>query len=62
MPVSVLGAVSNPLFDVAGITAGVMGLSVRRFLLITWAGKVVKFLAIAYVGAGSADLLTRFFG
>ncbi len=58
----VLAAIPNPLFDVAGITAGVMGLSVRRFLLVTWAGKVVKFLAIAYVGAGSADLLTRLFG
>lgn len=62
MRVIVLAAIPDPLFDVAWVTAGVMGLSVRCFLLVTWTGKVVKFLSIAYVGAGSAELLTRLFG
>ena len=53
----VLAAVPNPLFDVAGIAAGASRMPLRQFLPVTWAGKSVKFLAIAYIGAGSAWLL-----
>ena len=53
----VLAAVPNPLFDVAGIAAGASRMPLRQFLPVTWAGKCVKFLAIAYIGAGSAWLL-----
>ncbi len=53
----VLAAVPNPLFDVAGIAAGASRMPLRHFLPVTWAGKCVKFLAIAYIGAGSAWLL-----
>ena len=58
----VLAAVPNPLFDVAGIAAGASRMPMRHFLPVTWAGKVVKFLAIAYIGAGSAGLLESVLG
>ncbi len=58
----VLAAIPNPFFDVAGIIAGISKIPVPTFLAVTWAGKVVKFLIIAYLGAGSTNLLDRFFG
>jgi len=46
----VLSAVPNPLFDLAGITAGMLHVPVGRFLLACWLGKTVKSLAVAYLG------------
>jgi uncharacterized membrane protein YdjX (TVP38/TMEM64 family) len=46
----VLSAVPNPLFDLAGIAAGMMRVPVARFLLACWLGKTLKSLAIAYIG------------
>ena len=53
----VLAAIPNPLFDIAGMTAGVLRFPVPAFLLATWAGKTVKFLAIAFLGAGAMSLV-----
>jgi membrane protein DedA with SNARE-associated domain len=46
----VLAAVPNPLFDVAGIVAGMVRFPLWKFLLSTWAGKTLK--AIVFAGAG----------
>ena len=46
----VLAAIPNPLFDVAGIAAGVVRYPVWKFLLSAWAGKTLK--AIVVAGAG----------
>lgn len=46
-----LSAIPNPLFDTAGIIAGVAKLSIYKYLLVVWAGKFIKFLLIAYLGA-----------
>ncbi len=53
----VLSAIPNPLFDLAGISAGMLHFPVTRFLLACWLGKTVKALAIAYLGSFSVDLL-----
>ena len=37
-----LSLVPNPLFDIAGITAGAMRIPVWKFLAATWGGKVIK--------------------
>jgi uncharacterized membrane protein YdjX (TVP38/TMEM64 family) len=58
----VLAVIPNPFFDVAGIIAGISRIPLVYFLLITWAGKIVKFLVIAYLGAGSVGLLERLLG
>lgn len=55
----VLAAVPNPLFDVAGIIAGMTHIPVYQYLLVTWSGKTIKFLLIAYLGAGSSNLLQQ---
>jgi len=46
-----LAAVPNPLFDIAGIAAGVVRFPIWKFLLSAWAGKTLK--AILLAGAGS---------
>lgn len=56
----VLAAIPNPLFDLAGITAGILRFPLSHFLLATLAGKMVKFLAFAFLGAGSVSLLEQF--
>ncbi len=52
-----LAAIPNPFFDMAGIVAGAMRLPVTHYLLATGAGKLVKFVIIAYLGATFADIL-----
>jgi membrane protein YqaA with SNARE-associated domain len=47
----VLAFVPNPLFDMAGITAGALKLPLWRFLLWTSIGKIFKMLVFAYGGA-----------
>lgn len=46
----VLAAIPNPIFDVAGITAGLTGLSVWEFLAYTVAGRIVRYTLLAYLG------------
>ncbi len=55
----VLAAIPNPFFDVAGIIAGMSHMRVSTYILVVWAGKIVKFVLIAYLGAGSAGLLSK---
>ena len=55
----VLAAIPNPLFDVAGIIAGLSKMKVSTYLIVVCAGKIVKFLAIAYMGANSSTLLDQ---
>lgn len=53
----ILGLIPNPLFDVAGITAGAMKIPVWKFLAAAGAGKVIKAMLVAYAGAGTMSLL-----
>ncbi len=62
----VLSALPNPLFDLAGITAGALRMPVWQFLLACWLGKTTKALAVAWLGSQSMQwlgpLLQRFGG
>jgi uncharacterized membrane protein YdjX (TVP38/TMEM64 family) len=53
-----MAAVPNPVFDLAGITAGVMRIPVWLFLLAAVAGNVLKATVVAYAGAGTASLVS----
>jgi membrane protein YqaA with SNARE-associated domain len=46
----VLAAIPNPLFDIAGIAAGLVRFPVWKFLLSVWVGKTFK--AVLFAGAG----------
>jgi len=45
-----LSAPPNPFFDVAGLTAGSLGVSFRVFLIATFAGRIIKLLFFAGLG------------
>jgi len=47
----ILATIPNPLFDLAGITAGVLKMSWYRYLFWCWLGKILKMLMFAYGGA-----------
>ncbi len=57
-PLFVLAALPLPLFDVAAIAAGSLGYSLRRFMLVVLAGKVIKYVAVAYACRAGIDWLT----
>ena len=46
----VLSAVPNPLFEFAGITAGVVRMNFWRFMLAVATGKTMRARAVAFVG------------
>ena len=50
-------AIPNPLFDVAGLVAGSMGYSFRRFVVACWLGKITKYLLVVMAGYWGVDLL-----
>ena len=53
----VLSLVPNPLFDIAGITAGALRIPAWKFLLASGAGKIIKAMLTAYAGASSISLI-----
>lgn len=55
----VLAAIPNPFFDLAGIAAGAVRMSLWRFLLACWLGQVVKFGLITHLGTLSWQWLLR---
>jgi uncharacterized membrane protein YdjX (TVP38/TMEM64 family) len=53
-----MATIPNPVFDIAGITAGVMRIPVGLFLLAACAGNVLKATVVAFAGAGAAELIS----
>lgn len=58
----VLALIPNPLFDMAGIAAGTLRMSIWKFLLATWVGKLVKMGVVAYAGAHAVGWIARLLG
>jgi uncharacterized membrane protein YdjX (TVP38/TMEM64 family) len=52
LTISLLAFIPNPLFDLAGIVAGILKLPLLRFLVYAFIGKTPKMLLFAYLGAG----------
>ena len=59
--VFILAVIPNPLFDLAGIASGMLKIPVWKYFLVTFAGKTIKFLGFAYLGASSFMLIEKFF-
>ena len=59
MALFVLSVIPNPLFDIAGIAAGSLGYPLKRFLLYVLAGKVIKFVVVAYACRQGIDWIIR---
>jgi len=56
----VLAVIPNPAFDLAGIVSGATKIPVWKYFLVTWAGKLIKFLGFAYLGSGSSGVIDKF--
>ena len=56
----VLSAIPNPVFDLAGIVAGMLRFPVWRFLVPCFLGKTVKGIVFALAGAQSLQWVERF--
>jgi uncharacterized membrane protein YdjX (TVP38/TMEM64 family) len=50
IPIVVLAAIPNPLFDAAGLAAGALGMAWWRFFGATLLGKTIKTIIVAYAG------------
>lgn len=56
----ILAAIPNPLFDLAGIIAGITRIPVYKYFVVVLLGKIIKFGVFAYLGANSIGLIDRF--
>ena len=57
----VLAALPNPLFDIAGIAAGAVRMGIAKFMVATFAGRLIRTSLLAYSSAYSVDTIIDFF-
>jgi uncharacterized membrane protein YdjX (TVP38/TMEM64 family) len=50
LTILILAAIPNPLFDLAGMFSGATNYSFKKFLVATFLGKSIKFLAVSLLG------------
>ena len=53
----VLSAIPNPIFEIAGVTAGAVRMSIWRFLVAVGMGKTVRVIMLVIIGDAFLDLL-----
>lgn len=49
--IMLLAFIPNPLFDMVGISAGILKMPFQKFIIWCWLGKVLKMMVFAYGGA-----------
>jgi membrane protein YqaA with SNARE-associated domain len=59
LPLFVLAVIPAGIFDVGGIVAGALHYPAWQFFLVTWLGKTIKCILVAYAGAGSIKIVDR---
>jgi membrane protein YqaA with SNARE-associated domain len=57
--VLLLAAIPNPIFDLAGIAAGSLKMSVWKFFINCWIGQLIKMAAFAFAGSASLPFIFR---
>ena len=57
----VLAFIPNPLFDLAGIVAGILKMPIWKFLIFCVIGKILKMMMFAYAGSWFINLLESIF-
>lgn len=57
----VLAFIPNPLFDLAGMTAGILKMPVWKFLVYCLIGKILKMMMFAYAGEWVMGLVDQLF-
>lgn len=59
--IMVLAFIPNPLFDLAGMTAGILKMPVWKFLIFCVIGKILKMMMFAYAGDWVMGLVNQLF-
>ncbi len=59
LAILVLAFIPNPLFDLAGFSAGALKIPLWKFLIPCAIGKILKMMMFAYVGAVSFDWFVK---
>ena len=57
LAIFVLAFLPNPIFDLAGMASGATKMPVLKFLLATIAGKILRYILLAYVGSYANSVL-----
>jgi len=57
LAIFLLALIPNPLFDIAGLTAGALKMPILKFFLYLWLGKVCKMLIFALLGSSIMQIL-----
>ncbi|MBU1132750.1 MAG: VTT domain-containing protein [Patescibacteria group bacterium] len=57
LPIIFLSTIPNPLFDIAGITAGVLKIPLWKFILAAWIGITIKMFLFAFLGLKITELV-----
>jgi membrane protein DedA with SNARE-associated domain len=50
-----------PIFDLAGVAAGTLKMSLPKFFIATLIGKLIKMWIVAYAGANGVEWVAQFF-
>lgn len=53
LTIFILSAIPNPIFDLAGISAGASRYAFYKFILAAWLGKTIKTMIFAWAGSHS---------
>lgn len=59
--IALLAFIPNPIFDMAGLVSGTLGVKWWKFLLATLIGKTTRMILVAYGGALSLEWVERVF-
>jgi len=57
--VFVMALIPNPMFDLAGISAGMLKMPLPRFLFWCLMGKLLKMIIFAYSGSSIFKLISK---
>jgi membrane protein YqaA with SNARE-associated domain len=58
--ITLMAAVPNPVFDMAGLVAGSLRMKWWHFLIAAWIGKTIQSILVAYAGALSMGWIEQF--
>ncbi|MBI2979831.1 MAG: VTT domain-containing protein [Chloroflexi bacterium] len=60
--VFISSAIISPFYYFTGLAAGTLRMGLLRFFLLSWAGKTVRYLIVAFAGYWGLSILLRWIG
>ena len=61
LAIFLLALIPNPLFDIAGLTAGALKMPLYKFMVYLLLGKILKMLIFALLGSSIMNLVNMYF-